>query len=99
MLKRRPHVAPVLLSCVTLLSSACAPEEPPAPPSETEIAPGWVLSRPFPQVQSLQDVVTLSPTRAYAVGTGATLLRYEAGAWSLEDAPAGVDASVTLQSV
>ncbi len=78
---------------------ACAPEEPPPPPTETAVAPGWVLSRPFPETLSLQDVSTVSPTRAYAVGTGGTLLRYEAGTWTREDLPADVEGAPTLESV
>lgn len=96
---RRARLAPVLCSCVSLLTAACVPEEPPPPPSETEVAPGWVLARPFPDVLSLQDVVTLSPTRAYAVGSGLALLRYDEGTWTREDPPAGVDTGATLESV
>lgn len=91
----RSHVAALT---VTVLLCACAPEEVP-PPAETEVAPGWVLSRPFPETLSLQDVVTLSTTRAYAVGTGATLLRYDEGSWTQEAAPDGVDAGAVLESV
>lgn len=99
MLKRRSHVAWLVPSCLAFLLPACAPEEPPPPPDETEIAPGWVLARPFPEVQSLQDVAVVSPTRAYAVGTDATLLRYDAGTWTREDPPADLPAGVLLESV
>lgn len=91
---RRSHV---VLSLVLLSAPGCEPEVVPEPP-ETEVAPGWQLSRPFPETLSLQDVVTLSPTRAYAVGTGGTLLRYDEGTWTREDAPEAA-ADPRLESV
>lgn len=99
MLKRRSRATCLLFAACLPLALACAPEEEPPPPDESEVAPGWVMASPFPDVQSLQAVVTISPTRAYAVGTNAALLRYVEGTWSREEPPAGVASGALLHSV
>lgn len=53
--------------------------------------PGWVVSRPFPDVASLQDVVMLGEGRAVAVGTAGTILQQRAGRWTKDDAPTTED--------
>jgi hypothetical protein len=57
----------LLGGCEVLTPAAVKPKPP---------QPGAYLSTPFPDVRSLNDVVYLSPTLAYAVGTGGTILKY-----------------------
>ena len=74
---------------VSVLGTGCevfAPvEPPPARPSD----PGFVVSRPFPDIRSLNDVAVLAfdashITRAYAVGTDGTVLSYDGATWTDE---------------
>jgi photosystem II stability/assembly factor-like uncharacterized protein len=71
------------------LSAACGV----APPDDEKkkINPAWALSTPFPAIRSLNDVLVLAPDRAYAVGTGGAVLRYDGEAWSEEDSGVTVD--------
>lgn len=75
---------------VALVAGGCLP---PAAPVDagSAIEPGWLVERPFPDVDTLHDVVTVAPGRAYAVGTGGTVLRAIDGAWSRLDVPAADD--------
>jgi hypothetical protein len=77
--------------------------EPPVDAVEEEVVEGWVLSRPFPDVRSLQAVEVLAPRISYAVGTDATILRYEEGIWtregSPEEPPAGVAPDTIFEAV
>jgi hypothetical protein len=69
------------LTTTAALSSSCeglgGPSETPPPPP----APGWVFSRPFPDIRSLNDVAVFAfdeerVTGAYAVGTAGSIQRY-----------------------
>lgn len=77
---------------------ACAPEGPP-PAGDEELAPGWVLSRPAPEVRALLGVHVLASFRAYAVGTDGAILRYDRGEWAKEPLPDGVEGAPDLEAV
>jgi hypothetical protein len=82
-----------------LLPTAGCPEEGDPGSSEETIAPGWVASRPAPDILSLQDVVVLDESLVYAVGTDARLLRYEDGTWAPEETPAEISRDTIFESV
>jgi hypothetical protein len=109
----RVHVTASLWVIAALGALSCAPEEV-APPAEEPVAPGWLVSRPAPEIDSFMDVVVTgfnvveSPIpdeppeitmNAYAVGTQATLVRYEGAAWVVEPAPEGLPGDAVLESV
>lgn len=74
-------VAPVFAGACDVLS----PPAPVVPPVE----PGFMLSRPFPEIRSLNDVVVTAfdeerIATAYAVGTDGTVLAYDGSRWTNE---------------
>lgn len=94
-LKRRA----ALCVAFALAPLAACKGEPPAPEPEVQVAPGWVSSRPFPEIRSLQSVHVLAAFRAYAVGTEGAILRYDRGTWVKEPLPDDVDGAPDLESV
>lgn len=81
-----------LVGAPLALAGACEAitggEPPPKPPP-----PSWVVSRPFPEIRSLNDVEVFAfdeerVTGAYAVGTDGALLRYDGARWIDESIPA-----------
>jgi len=67
--------------------AACEAREP--PPPEADPIPGWVSSRPFPNIRSLNDVDVAGADEthivlAYAVGTDGAILRYDGATWQDE---------------
>ncbi len=77
-------LVPVFSACDGLAGN----EKPPPPPP-----PSWVVSRPFPDIRSLNDVEVFAfdeerVTGAYAVGTDGALLRYDGATWRDESIPA-----------
>jgi photosystem II stability/assembly factor-like uncharacterized protein len=49
------------------------------------VEPGWILETPVADIETLMDVVVLSPIRAYAVGSAGTVLRFDTDTWTRED--------------
>jgi len=49
------------------------------------IEPGWIVETPVAGIETLMDVVVLSPIRAYAVGSAGTILRFDTDTWEREE--------------
>jgi len=54
------------------------------------VEPGFVVEVPVEGIETLMDVVVLSPTRAYAVGSAGTILRYADEEWTSDESPTDV---------
>lgn len=92
-------VRPALSLAILVTAVIGCEPEPPAPGAEETVAPGWVISQPFSNILSLMDVHVIDETLVYAVGTNASLLRYENGTWAREARPADVSPETRFESV
>jgi photosystem II stability/assembly factor-like uncharacterized protein len=104
---RRGSALAVFLAVLTVASACELPSEvcnqvpegldlgedlcPPPVTVDNEVAPGWVLEQPFPEVESLHDVVVLAEGNVYAVGTDGTVLHLVDDEWVMEEVPTTVD--------
>lgn len=84
-LKAAVALVPLVITAIAGCEALTGGGDPPPPPPD----PAWVLSRPFPNIRSLNDVEVVAfdeerITVAYAVGTDGAVLRYDGAGWTDE---------------